>query len=172
MVLNVKGKEDVALKRCHYFGDSGVTISALPISLLVRRFLRQGAPGREPDTCRRDIRHVQQFMWTSPTNVVEYTADSLDDKSGFLWVIAGSPNCTPRLFDRFLLLPYTHRFLAANPAAPPQVPEALSHSTNSVVRETVARNRKSPEPVLQQLAADTDLRVRDSAMLTLKQNGR
>jgi len=115
---------------------------------------------------------MQQLMWISPTNVVEYTADNLDDKSGFLWVIAGSPNCTPRLFDRFLLLPHTHRFLAANPAAPPQVLEALSHSTNSVVREAVARNRKSPDMVLKQLAADSDQGVRDSAVMTMSQNGR
>jgi hypothetical protein len=115
---------------------------------------------------------MEQLMWLSPPDVVEYTADNLDDRSGFLWVIAGSPHCTPRLFDRFLSVPSTHRFLAANPAASPQVLETLSHSTNSPVRERVAANRKSPELVLRQLAADPDQSVRDSANWNLNHKDR
>lgn len=115
---------------------------------------------------------MQQLMYLSPPEVINYTADNLDDNSGFLWVIAGSPNCTPRLFDRFLSVPSTHRSLGANPAAPPQVLETLSHSTNSQVRERVAANRKSPELVLKQLATDPDQNVRESARRNLSFGGR
>jgi hypothetical protein len=115
---------------------------------------------------------MQQLMFLSPPDVLDYTADNLDDNSDFLWVIAGSPNCTPRLFDRFLSVPSTHRLLGANPAAPPQVLETLSHSANSQVRERVAANRKSPELVLKQLAADPDQSVRDSARRNLNLGGR
>jgi hypothetical protein len=115
---------------------------------------------------------MQQLMFLSPPDVIEYTADNLDDNTGFLWVIAGSPSCTPRLFDRFLSVPSTHRFLAANPAAPLQVLETLSHSTNSQVRERVAANRKSPELVLKQLTSDDDQSVRDSANRNLNHEDR
>ena len=115
---------------------------------------------------------MEQLISLSTPDVVEYTADNLDDKSGFLWVIAMSPNCTPRLFDRFMLVPSTHRFLAANQAAPPQVLEALSHSTNSQIRERIAANRKSPEVILKKLATDPDQNVRDSAKRTLDLDAR
>ena len=115
---------------------------------------------------------MQQLVSLSPPNVINYTADNLDDKSGFLWVIAGSPNCTPRLFNRFLTVPSTHESLARNPAAPPQVLESLSHSTNPQVRERVAANRNTPQPILKQLAMDSERTVRDSAERNLKQDTR
>jgi hypothetical protein len=71
-----------------------------------------------------------------------------------------------------MLVPSTHRFLAANQAAPPQVLEALSHSTNSQIRERIAANRKSPEVILKKLATDPDQNVRDSAKRTLDLDAR
>jgi hypothetical protein len=115
---------------------------------------------------------MSQLMYISPPDLIEYTADNLDDNSRFLGVIAGSPNCTPRLFDRFLSIPSTHTSLAANRAAPAQVLEALSDSTNCEVRERVAANRKSPELILKKLATDPNQEVRDSAKRTLDFDGR
>jgi hypothetical protein len=111
-------------------------------------------------------------MCVSPPDVIEYTADNLDDQSLFLWVIAGSPKCTPRLFNRLLSIPSTHTFLAQNLAAPAQVLEVLSHSTNAQVRDRVAANRKSPELILQKLATDPAQNVRHSAKGTLAQDTR
>jgi hypothetical protein len=115
---------------------------------------------------------MQQLMSISPPDVVEYTADNLKDTSGFLWVIADSPKCTPRLFERFLAVPSVHRFLASNPSAPPQVLEVLSHSADPEVRKRVAGNGKSPEPTLKQLSTDSDKSVRDSAARNLNRDVR
>jgi hypothetical protein len=112
---------------------------------------------------------MQQLMFNSPPDVIEYTADNLDDKSGFLWVIAMSPSCTSRLFSRFLSVPSTHRFVGGNPAAPAPVLEFLSHSTDPQVRESVAGNRNTPRPILEQLATDPEETVRQSAQRNLKQ---
>lgn len=114
---------------------------------------------------------MEQIIYLSPPEVVDYTADNLDDRSGFLWVIAGSPTCTPRLFNRFLSVPSTHLSLAKNRAAPPEVLQALSHSTNSAVRENVAANLNSPDVILRQLAVDSDPNVRNAAATTLNTKG-
>ena len=111
---------------------------------------------------------MEQLASLSSPEAIRYMADNLGDNSGFLWVIAGNPNLTPEEMTRFLSIPSTHRFLANNPAAPPQVLESLSHSTNSEVRTRIAANANTPKATLEQLADDPEGPVRDAAEKHLK----
>ena len=111
---------------------------------------------------------MEQLVYNSPPDVINYTADNLDDNSGFLWVIAGCPNCPPRLITRFLAVPSTHSSLARNPVVSPQILELLSHSTNSQVRACVAANANTSEATLAQLVNDPEWLVRDSAQRNVK----
>ncbi len=111
---------------------------------------------------------MEQLVPLSSPEVINYLGDNLDDNSGFLWVIAASPNCPSNLFTRFLSVPSTHDSLARNPAASPQVLESLSHSTNWQVRARVAANANTPKATLEQLVGDREGAVRDSAERNLR----
>jgi hypothetical protein len=113
---------------------------------------------------------MQQIISLSTPDVITYTADNLQDDSGFLWAIAASPNCPTNLFTRFLAVPSTHESLARNRNAPPQVLESLSHSESSVVRARVAANAGTPAATLERLVSDPDGIVRDSAATNLKRH--
>jgi hypothetical protein len=111
---------------------------------------------------------MEQLVWLSPPDVINYMGDNLDDNSGFLWVIAACPNCPSNLFTRFLSVPSTHESLARNPATSPQVLESLSHSTNWQVRARVAANANTPEATLERLAGDPERGVRESVERNLR----
>jgi hypothetical protein len=110
---------------------------------------------------------MQQLASLSTPEAIRYMADNLGDNSGFLWVIAGNPNCTPEQMARFLSIPSTHRFLASNPAAWPELLESLSHSTNAQVRARVAAHPSTLKATLEHLTSDPDSTVSNSAKRSL-----
>jgi hypothetical protein len=113
---------------------------------------------------------MEQLMYNSTPDVLAYTAENLPDDSGFLWVIAASPNCPTNLFTRFLSIPSTHRTLARNSNAPPEVLEFLSRSDLSDVRARVGANANTSKDTLKRLINDQDKAVRDSAEANLRKH--
>lgn len=100
---------------------------------------------------------------STPPEALEKLANGLDDGHEVLKWIATHPNCSPQLISRFNNIAEFHEYLAKNPRASPELLEALSLSTNEMVRARVAQNTQTPRWLIERLLQDPKPLVRNCA---------
>lgn len=99
---------------------------------------------------------------STPQEVLQRLADSLDDSCNLWSEIAAHPNLPRPVVDRCLRVPTIAPSLARNPEAFPEFLAYLSTLPNRGVKTCVARNLNTPRPTLERLAKEGILFAREN----------
>jgi hypothetical protein len=105
----------------------------------------------------------------TPSDVLGYLADNLNDSSVLLGFVAERTNCPSRLIPRLRTLPQVQPYLVNSPQAPADFLQQMANSESWTVRTSVAMNPNTPIEALELLAKDSRPKIRELAQKSIQQ---